>query len=311
MKHRTISWRNNSTNVRALDVKKRFLHWSLAAAWRLAPQRTARAVKDLFFAPDCHPLSAEAAAWLERGRPFRIRVGDATVHGWQWGQGPGILFVHGWNGRAAHFAPFFAPLLEAGFSVTAFDAPGHGLSDGKTSSYFQITEAVRTLMRTGSGTRLSGLVGHSLGGAAVIGALSRENTKAAPVLIAPALDLENLLFSAFEGFGIPGPVYSAIIADYERRHGYSLKKDNPIRLLPDLKKRILIIHDRSDPTTPYLESRRAAEQGEAVRLHTTEGLGHKRILTDPEVVRLVVGHLKAQKESWKSTSAKAISSAAG
>ena len=57
-----------------------------------------------------------------------------------------------------------------------------------------------------------------------------------------------------------------------------------------------VVHDRSDDTTPYLESRRAAEQYEPVRLQTTEGLGNKRVLADPAVVRLVVDYLKAPEE---------------
>ena len=96
------------------------------------------------------------------GRPFRIRIGSDTVQGWQWGRGPAVLFVHGWNGRAGHFAPLVGPLLDAGFSVAA-DTPRHGPSSGRTSSYFQFTDAVRALLRTGSGTRLHGLVGHSTG----------------------------------------------------------------------------------------------------------------------------------------------------
>jgi pimeloyl-ACP methyl ester carboxylesterase len=263
----------------------------------MAPDRTARMVQDRFFAPVCHPLSPEAEAWLEKGRPFRIQVDGRAVQGWQWGQGPAVLFVHGWNGQGGHFAPFIAPLLAAGCSVTAFDAPGHGLSDGKTGSYFQFADTVRALLRTGSGTRLKGLVGHSVGGAAVIGALSREETAARTVLIAPALDLKSILYGAFEGFGIPGPVYRGVIAGYERRYGYSFERDNPVRLLPRLKKRLLIVHDRSDDTTPYLESRRAADRSGNIRLHTTEGLGHKRILTDPAVVRLVVDYLTGTVEN--------------
>jgi len=96
------------------------------------------------------------------GRPFRIWIGSDTVQGWQWGRGPAVLFVHGWNNRAGHFAPLVGPLLDAGFSVAA-DTPRHGPSSGRTSSYFQFTDAVRALLRTGSGTRLHGLVGHSTG----------------------------------------------------------------------------------------------------------------------------------------------------
>lgn len=286
-----ISWHKKSTNVRKNNVQTHLLRLGLGAAWRLAPQWTARAVKNRFFAPACHPLTLEGETWLKKGRPFRIQVDGKAVQGWEWGRGPAVLFVHGWNGRAANFAPFFHPLLEAGFSVTAFDAPAHGLSQGRTSSYFQFTDALRSLMRTGSGLRLHGLVGHSVGAAAVVGALSREPTNARTVLISPALDLPAILSGAFDGFGIPSEVLRGVIATFEQRYGYALDRDNPMRLLPALGKRVLIVHDRSDRTTPYINSRRVAEQQGSVRLHTTEGLGHKRILADPAVIERVMAHL--------------------
>jgi pimeloyl-ACP methyl ester carboxylesterase len=291
MQDQAISWRNYSTNVRNVGWQKHLLRWGLATGWHLAPARTALAIKNRFFAPNCQPLTPEGESWLKRGRPFRIHVGGAAIQGWEWGYGPGVLFVHGWNGRAAHFAPFFGPLLEAGCSVIAFDAPGHGLSNGRTSSYFQFIDAVRTLMRKGSGRRMLGLVGHSLGGAAVIAALSREKMESQTVLISPALDLQNILFTAFAGIGIPARIYRAVIAGFEQQFGYSLEKDNPIRLLPVLDKPVLLVHDRRDRTISYIESRRAAEQNDNVVLHTTDGLGHMRILADPSVVRQVVSHL--------------------
>jgi pimeloyl-ACP methyl ester carboxylesterase len=162
---------------------------------------------------------------------------------------------------------------------------------GRISSYFQFIDAVRTLMRKGSGRRLHGLVGHSVGGAAVIAALSHEKMESRTVLISPALDLQNPLFTAFEGFGIPAQVYRGVIGDFEQQYGYSLERDNPIRLLPVLEKPALIVHDRWDRTISYIESRRAAEQNGNVVLHTTEGLGHNRILADPAVVKRVVSHL--------------------
>jgi len=198
------------------------------------------------------------------------------------------LFVHGWNGRGAHFSPFFAPLTAAGFSVTAFDAPGHGESQGNDTSYFEMTDVVRALLRRATDGGIQAVVGHSLGAAAVINALSKEGAAPATVLIAPALDLEGILYTAFERHGIPETVYRGVIGRYEREFGYSMHRDNPIRLLPALGHPVFIVHDRSDPTTPYLESRRIAEETTGVRLFSTSGLGHKRILAEPDVIDWVV-----------------------
>jgi pimeloyl-ACP methyl ester carboxylesterase len=57
----------------------------------------------------------------------------------------------------------------------------------------------------------------------------------------------------------------------------------------DIQSNFLIIHDREDHTVPYEISREVSEKSSNVTLHTTEGLGHKEILTDPSVIELPVG----------------------
>jgi hypothetical protein len=44
------------------------------------------------------------------------------------------------------------------------------------------------------------------------------------------------------------------------------------------------VHDRHDKEVPYADGARVADAWPAARLHTTESLGHQRILRDPAVV---------------------------
>jgi len=64
------------------------------------------------------------------GVDFEVTSQGGTVRGKRWGNdGPVVYLVHGWGGNASQLNPFVRPLVAAGFTVVAHDAPSHGLSD--------------------------------------------------------------------------------------------------------------------------------------------------------------------------------------
>jgi hypothetical protein len=71
-----------------------------------------------------------------------------------------------------------------------------------------------------------------------------------------------------------------------------MQRDNPAHLLTEIHSEILIVHDKHDPTIPYTDSRELSNEFQNIALHTTEGLGHKRILTDESVVDFIVNHFR-------------------
>ncbi len=54
---------------------------------------------------------------------------------------------------------------------------------------------------------------------------------------------------------------------------------------------MLIVHDKDDRTIPFMDSKILSEKTDNVYLHTTEGLGHKRILRDKAVVDVITAYL--------------------
>ncbi len=66
------------------------------------------------------------------------------------------------------------------------------------------------------------------------------------------------------------------------------------RINKEITPNILIIHDRNDLVIPYIDSKELAEKLENVVLHTTRGLGHKRILNDSSVIDLTVKHFEGK-----------------
>ena len=285
-----------STNVRNIRIRQISTHLMVTAMWHLVPGITRRIITKHIFSPKRYNLTLSEQKCLAKGEPFIIHVHGKAIRCWKWGSGSGILFVHGWNGRGVHLRHFFEEFINAGHSVIAFDAPAHGDSDGKYTSYFEITDVVRSFLHPSLGLDIQGIIAHSLGASAAINCLAKEAPAIDTVLIAPALRLRELIFNTFDSQGLPKMVYQTMIAELESYYGYNLYEDNPYRLLTKISSRILIVHDKDDTTTPYMDSKFIAEKHNQVYLLTTEGLGHKKILRDTAVISNIQKYMFDQKK---------------
>jgi len=63
------------------------------------------------------------------------------------------------------------------------------------------------------------------------------------------------------------------------------------RVLPGLRARGLVIHDRDDDEVPLADGRAIAAGWPQARLEVTVGLGHRRVLRDEGVRAMVAAHL--------------------
>ena len=291
MTKKIVKMKSSSTNVRYKKAKQRSTLFLLTALWRLAPNVMKDILLKRFFKPMSYALTPLESQYLENGTSFHIRVHEKKVRCWKWGRGPEILFVHGWNGRGVNFAYFFNALIDAGYSVIAYDAPAHGDSDGQFTNYFELTDTVRAFFDPSNGFNIQGIIAYSIGASAAINCISKEKPSIDTVLIAPALKLKELLFNHFNHHGVPKIVYQSLIAELERYYGYDLHQDNPYDLAKTIAAKMLIVHDKDDRTIPYMVSKILSEKTDNVDLHTTEGLGHKRLLRDKAVVDFITRYI--------------------
>ena len=101
-----------------------------------------------------------------RGQPHQfIDVGHCALACWSFGQGPDLVFVHGWPLTGATFRAF-VPLLADRFTCHLFDLPGIGKTRWDEGSSFGIhtnTEAVLKVVEA-LGLDSYALVAHDSGG---------------------------------------------------------------------------------------------------------------------------------------------------
>jgi pimeloyl-ACP methyl ester carboxylesterase len=181
--------------------------------------------------------------------------------------------------------------------VVSFDAPGHGesgpgaLGRGR-STLPELAEAVAAV--TAVGGPADGIVAHSLGASATTLAVLDGLAADRLVLVAPiaAPIAYTREFAAAMGFG--PRVHTGLLRRIERLVDRPLADfDLPARLAAAEPPPALVVHDRQDKESRYADGEALVAAWPGAELAGTDGLGHRRILRDPEVVRRAVTFLTA------------------
>jgi len=271
------------TNVRpSVQAVRAAIHAVEPASRPLA----ARMAGELFLRPRRHGAPRWERELLGRARSFRVPFGDAHLPAWEWGpaDAPPVLLAHGWEGRGSQLGAFVSPLLARGFRVVAFDGPGHGRAPSHRSSVVHLALGIER-MATILGP-LSGVVAHSVGGAATALALgvSRGNLALGRcVILAPPISPERF-FGLFTDTLTLGPQLRDAVARYvEEAVGLPLRQVDVRSFSPHLRSPMLLVHDEGDREVPFEDGRAFAAAWLGAKLVVTSGLGHRAILKDPDV----------------------------
>jgi pimeloyl-ACP methyl ester carboxylesterase len=270
---------------------------AFGAVQRASPRLAALWAERIFCTPPRRPISERMAAWLREAERFTVLVGGRHVAAWSWGRaaevggarGPAVLLVHGWGSRGARFVDLGNALLNQGYRVVTFDAPGHGASAGRRSSGPEFARAAQAVVNAVG--PVSHIVGHSLGGFASALAMGRGLTVQRAVFLAPSANV-NTYSAQFQALlGIDTPVMASMRGRLERRLGFSWKDLNVPAFAPDMRVPLLVIHDRDDREVGWGDGAAIVQSWPGAELVTTSGLGHHRIVSDAAVIRQVVAFL--------------------
>lgn len=276
-----------STNVR-LKIP-RAITGAVGLLHLVSPPLARRFARRVFFTPPRRPASARTLEVLATGDPFELRVRGGRVRGWRWGSGPAVYLLHGWGGRAASLASFVGPLAEAGFSAVAFDAPGHGASDGRIATLIHQVDALNAAVREVAPARA--LVAHSLGAAAATYALRGGLRAERAVFVGGAADPFRFHDVFMQAVGLPRGEWRRSVSEIEAWLGIPARDVSVPASAPAMNVPLLAFHDRDDPEVPWSDGQEIVAAWPGARLVTTSGLGHRDILRDPEVVRAAVTFL--------------------
>lgn len=227
------------------------------------------------------------------------RAGGETVAE-VWGAGPAdgapvVYLVHGWGGWRGQLGAFVDPFLAAGHRVVAVDAPGHGDADAgfmgpHRGTVTEMIEALEEAVRAFGPP--AGVVAHSLGTTVAMAALRDGIPADRLVLVAPNPAFAELLDRFASVLWLGERAKTHLRRELEDITGRPIDDFDVIPAgadgaMPDA----LVVHDLADRETPHAVGAAVVEAWPNATLLTTEGLGHYRVLADPDVVAAAVAHV--------------------
>lgn len=251
------------------------------------PRLARRALLRLWFTPWVHPSALRPVLDLPGDlRPWEGRGDKVLLKGYTGGDGPTVVLVHGWAGRAADWRHLATDLIARGWRVVVPDLPGHGRSPGRRTDVFEMSHGVAATLGQEAPVAI---VTHSMGFPATL--LALEAGAVAPTRLV-ALAPGRRMSRALEGFVVRASLRPALVAELRRgieaRFGADVWQVLDVdRSLPDLPFPGLVVHDLDDDEVPVGDARAITAGWPGADLVTTAGLGHRRILRDDEVRDLV------------------------
>ena len=261
---------------------------------KVAPKLAGKFGNYLFFRPFPIPLRKEEIAILEKAERFQLKIDIRNIAAYSWGNensNKAAVFMHGWAGHAAQPSNLIEKLVDQGYKVYGFDAPGHGSSDGSRTHGFEFAELLAQLQSKIGNVDL--LVSHSFGSIACSLALSQGfKTEKYVSISAPVINSDVLVQFAkminatrITTKGIENLVLEEFAFPF---HTVSIEYFAPkMPIIPTL-----LIHDKNDKKVPWFNSERMHELLPHSELISTKGLGHNRIMNDPNVIKEILEFAK-------------------
>ena len=294
MRHSSVP--QNSTTVRSRNAV-RFARAALQTAYILSEGLGTSFAERLFTSPRRYSRPDRERAVFATARPSVVEVTlrSPRAHGakvevatWRWGLGPAVLLVHGWEGRGSQLGAFVEPLVAAGLSVVAFDAPAHGNSPGHRLYLTDLADAIADVAE--SSGPLHGIIAHSFGAAGVLLAASRNGLRAPRnAMLAPNVLIDDAVRRFARLVGLDETDRIALEERLERASGFAVDALHLPNLVGDRRTdELLVVHDRADREVPFAHGEALAAIWPNATLREARELGHRRILRDPDIIAAVV-----------------------
>lgn len=263
---------------------KKYLPDILGFLSKISPRLTGKIALIIFSSPKRIPRPVSEKAWYESSKKYFLSNGIAAF---EWGETnrPLVMLIHGWNGRGTQIASFAPSLVEKGFRVVALDGPGHGISKGKRtnpSHYAKFIEEAQKELTKGESAHA--VIAHSFGGGCTVLAASRGlKTKKIVLIASPAFyDLVVHFFARSMNLSVKAETF--FTENVTKYSGIPPRELNIGTIGSKLNIPVMIVHDKDDSAVNYKSATAIYEAWPHSQLLSTEGLGHRRILKNQNVI---------------------------
>ncbi len=259
----------------------------------VSPQKAAQKAFTLFCTPRRSGQPAPSAI-IKQAELIAFYMNNLAIHGYRWNHPSPqkILIAHGFESAAGNFDGFIQPLINKGYEIVAFDAPGHGRSDGTEITLPVYVQTLHRIVKEYG--PFNTYMAHSFGGLAVAHLLEAvahdEQTRV--VLIAPATETTTAINGFFHLLHLNGRVRAAFNRLAKEKTGISPEELSIRRAVRNINARILWLHDDQDDITPYRDAEKVKNDRHSnIQFITSSGLGHRKIYRDKHTLNHILHFL--------------------
>jgi pimeloyl-ACP methyl ester carboxylesterase len=227
---------------------------------------------------------------LRHAEERSVDTPHGAVAAWRLGKGPAVLLVHGWEDDNSLWTRLIGQLTAIGRAVVALDLPGHGFSDGERCAPPDAADAL-TAVAAKLGP-IEAVVAHSFGCPASVVAMENGLAIERIALIAAPLGRRRRWDGMAGELGVDARIVARAKVMYEERVGASAHFD--LREAAErMQARALFLHSLDDEQVPFGGAREASDRWQGSELVLVDGLGHRQIAQDPDIVARIVDFLNA------------------
>lgn len=248
----------------------------------VSPRKAAEMAFELFCTPRKPKKKLKEPPIFHKAEKLRLELGNISIAGFrfhsQQPNGKKILILHGFSSYSYKFEKYVSLFKKQGFEVVCFDAPAHGLSEGKIINALIYKDAI--LKIEANFGPFYGLMGHSLGGLAGALAFKEFNDQANRrlVMVAPAVRTQRAIEHFYTLLPVEEKIRVAINQLFNEITQLPIEEISINHALKHIQSPILWIHDRDDKICIFDDVLSIMiEKPEHIRFVITEGLGHSRI----------------------------------
>lgn len=201
-----------------------------------------------------------------------------------------ILLVHGWSGRGTQLFKIADELLKIGYSTISFDAPAHGKSEGKTTIMSEFIFSILEIEKKFGPFEVA--IGHSLGGMSVLNAIKDGLRVNKAIIIGSGDVVQDILDEFIFKLGLKKEIGNGLRGLFEDKYKLKMDDFSAYRAAQKIKIPVLVIHDKDDPEVSVTAGIHIHEHLQNGTIFLTEGLGHRKILGNQNVIKKIVEFIK-------------------
>jgi predicted alpha/beta hydrolase family esterase len=263
-------------------VSRFFVRIAIDIYRALFPKSALKKIRKILVTP--HKPQVEPMPDYIQSETVNTRYGDLKTY--VTGQGPKVLFIHGWSGSASQFFPLMKLVASYGYQTISFDHYKHGRSGGRECNYPLFLKAIENIdNHYVKPQQPHFIVSHSMGCSTTVDYF--KSRQIPHFLIAPLFDFYNQLEARVTGVGVSKTFFEKIVTVIEDEYKINIRDRDPFAYIKTIQDTIFIIHSKSDRFAPYEHTLKVTSEQGNIHLETHEDIGHMRLVSAPETLKLL------------------------